>query len=429
MDNEKLLRRLEAFDPELSDLLLSALNRQLTTLSLIPTANAVSPFSAYLKGSVLGNDFLDHHALERYSRLEQMAARRACQLFHADHAIVRIGNPVAAGRVVFYTLAQPDSKILSFNHRKQEICTGDWMTYDFHKFCLEPDSLSIDYDKLAAQAQELHPRLLICSPVNYPRNINYARMRQIADDCGAFLWADLGQNAGLAAAGLMSSPVPYADVVTFAASDALHGPQNGIILSTEKLSEWLDQAVLQTGHASLKKNVLAALAITFREAGGEEFHDYCEQTINGARALETGLRDAGVETLCGPTENHLVLAKLNDGQDGQAIASTLAETGLMVKPEKLMTSDDNRDYSVLRLSSLDPTTRGLKENDLTKLGRALGTCLRSDMNDYSLNKLSQTISKLAADLPLFSEEWLPDAEANTDNDSNLMEQMMLYWNT
>ena len=136
-----------------------------------------------------------------------------------------------------------------------------------------------------------------------------------------------------------------------------------------------------------------------------------------------------METLCGPTENHLVLAKLNDEQDGQAIASTLAENGLMVKPEKLMTSDDNRDYSVLRLSSLDPTTRGLKENDLTKLGRALGTCLRSDMNDYSLNKLSQTISKLAADLPLFSEEWLPDAEANTDNDSNLMEQMMLYWNT
>ena len=429
MNNEKLLRRLEAFDPELSDLLLSALDRQLTTLSLIPTANAVSPFSAYLKGSVLGNDFLDHHALERYSRLERMAAHRACQLFHSDHAIVRTGNPVAAGRVVFYALAQPNSRILSFNQRKQEICTGEWMAYDFHKFCLEPDTLSIDYDKLAAQAQELRPRLLICSPVNYPRNINYARMRQIADNCGAFLWADLGQNAGLAAAGLMSSPVAYADVVTFAASDALHGPQSGIILSTEKLADLLDQAVLDTGHASLKKNVLAALAIAFREAGGEEFHAYCEQTINGARALENGLRDAGVETLCGPTENHLILAKLHNNQDGQAIANTLADAGLMVKPEKLMTSDDSSTYTVLRLSSLDPTTRGLKEHDLTKLGRALGTCLRSDMNDYSVQKLSQTVNRLASDLPLFSEEWLPDAEANTDKDSNLMEQMMLYWNT
>ena len=426
MDNETLLRRMEAFDPELSDLLLSALDRQCSTLSLIPTANAVSPFSAYLKGSVLGNDFMDHHAIERRSRLEQMACHRVKELFHSGHAIVRTGNPVAASRVVFYALAQPDSTILSFNLRKQEHCTGDWMTYNFVKFSLEPDTLTIDFDKVRELALHHRPRIIIYSPVNYPQNVDYEKFRKIADEAGAYLWVDIGQNAGLVATGFVPSPVPYADVVTFGASDALHGPQNGIILTTEKLAPWLDQAVIDTGHVSLKKNVLAALAITFREAATDEFIAYCEQTVKNAQALEKGLREAGVNTLCGPTANHLVLAQLREGIDGSKLTDNLVAAGLMVKPEELSTSGELK-FPVLRLSSLDPTTRSLKEKSMFKVGRALGNFINSPQKESDIAEMAKTVEKLIDGLPLFSEEWLPDAEAD-DSQQDLMGRMMVYWN-
>ena len=323
MTNEKLLRNLEAFDPELWEALHSSLRRQIATLSLVPTANAASPFASCLKGSTLGNDFLDHHAAEHMSKLERMAAGRARGLFHAEHAIVRTGNPVAASRVVLQALAKPGDAILSFNLRKQEHCTGERMQYRFAKFGVEPDTLRLDFGKVRELARKHRPVLLIYSPVNYPYNIDCGELRSIADDVGARLWVDLGQNSGLVAAGKIASPVPYADVATFAASDALHGPQSGIILSKRELAERLDQAVIDTGHASLKKNVLAALAITFREASCEEYRDYAEQVLDNAHALEDGLKQAGCEVLCAPSENHLVLLRLPDGQDGEQVAEKL----------------------------------------------------------------------------------------------------------
>jgi len=238
---------------------------------------------------------------------------------------------------------------------------------------------------------------------------------------------DIGQNAGLVATGLVPSPVPYADIVTFGASDALHGPQNGIILCTSKLAAWLDQAVIDTGHVSLKKNVLAALAITFREAQTDEYISYCEQTLKNARALEIGLQEAGVHTFCGPTMNHLVLASLGSKHDGQSIADGLAAAGLMVKPEELMTATD-KTYDVLRLSSLDPTTRSLKEKDMLKLGHALGSYINSAQGDKDVAAVAKIVQRLIDGRPLFSEEWLPDAEADSYGSQDMMEKMMFYWN-
>lgn len=426
MNTEKLLRNLEAFDPELWELLRSSLARQLNTLSLIPTTSAASHFSSYLKGSTLGNDFLDHHAAERYSKLEKMAAERACALFKADHAIVRIGNPIAASRVVLQALANEGDTILSFNLRKQEHCTGDQMRYNFEKFCIEPDTLRLDFEKISRLARQKNPVLIIYSPVNYPYNIDYSRLRSIADETGANLWIDLGQNSGLAATGRMPSPVPYADVVTFAASDALHGPQSGIILTKNKLASKLDQAVIDTGHVSLKKNVLAALSIIFKEASCEEYHDYADQVIANARALEDGLKSAGGKLLCSPTENHLVLLQLPEGQDGELLSGKLAEAGLLVKPEHLMTSDDNISYPILRLSSLDATTRSLDERDMRKVGKTLGEFILSSHDEREIKAVSKVIRKLVENLPLFSEDWLPELESTQDDDAAFMLKAMIH---
>ncbi len=426
MNTEKLLHNMETFDPELWEILRSSLKKQLNTLSLIPTTNAASPFSSYLKGSTLGNDFLDHHAAERYSKLEKMASERACALFKAEHAIVRTGNPVAASRVVLQALAKEGDTILSFNLRKQEHCTGDQMQYHFEKFSVEPDTLRIDFNKLRELACQKKPVLIIYSPVNYPYNIDYSQLRSIADDAGAQLWIDLGQNSGLAAAGRMPSPVPFADVVTFAASDALHGPQSGIILTKNRLASVMDQAVIDTGHVSLKKNVLAALSIVFKEAACDEYHDYADQVIANARALEEGLKSEGARLLCSPTENHLVLLQLPQGQDGELLSDKLAEAGLLVKAEHLMTSDDNISYPILRLSSLDATTRSLEESDMRKVGKTIGEFLNSPQDDSEIKKVSRVIRKLVENLPLFSEDWLPELESLQDENLDVVFKAFIH---
>ena len=426
MENKKLLRRLKEFDPELWTLLKENIERQTAMLSLIPTDSAASPFSSYLKGSTLGNDFIGFHSVERHGRTENMAANRACQLFNAEHAIVRTGNLIAASRVVLLALLKKGDTILSFNLRKKEHCTGELMNYNFVKFALEPSTFMLDMDKLRTLAKLRRPRMIIFSPVNYPHNIDYKKLRGIADEVNAILWIDIGQNSGLIAAGEIESPVPYADVATFAASDALHGPQSGIILCKKKFADVLEQAVIDTGHASLKKNVLAALAVTFHEATCDEYKDYAHQVILNARALEKGLKSANADLVCSPTENHLVLVRLNARSNSQTVVDKLAEGRLLVKAETLMTANDNISYPVLRLSSLDPTTRALYEEDMFTVGRTLGEFLKSPQNSQSIKAVENIVKELVDALPIFSEEWLPGAEISHEIDSDLMMKAMIY---
>lgn len=424
MANQKILRRLENFDPELCKVINTALRRQLSTLSLIPTDSAASPFSSYLKGSALGNDFIDYKSAEHHSSLERIAVKRACELFNAEHAIVRLGNSAAANRVVLQAFAKSDDDILSFNLRKSEYCTGDKMDFNFIKYSLEPDTFKLNFDKLRSLAMLCEPKIIIYSPVNYPKIIDYSELRKIADKVNAILWIDLGQNVGLVASKKVPSPVKFADVVTFAANDALHGPQTGVILCKKKYAALLDQKVIDTGHVSLKKNVLAALAVTFAEAACEAYEDYSEQVIENARALEDGLKKSGADVICSPTQNHLVIVRVNNAK---IVADKLAQANLLVKPEIFMTSDKNISYSVLRLSTLDPTTRSLKENDLRKVGQTIGKFLISAQNEAAIQAVGKVIQKMVENQPLFSEEWLPDAEAAQEVDSDLLMTAMVHW--
>ncbi|SFW31118.1 serine hydroxymethyltransferase [Selenomonas ruminantium] len=427
MTNEKILRKLENFDPELCGQLRSALKQQRTTLSLIPTTNAASPFASFLKGSTLGDEIIDHHKAHRQSRLEKLAISRAKELFNAEHAIVRTGSLAIASRVVMLALLKKGDTVLSFNLRKSEHCTGD-LQYNFVKFGVEPDTLELNFAKVQALAHKHRPDMIIYSPVNYPRNIDYAGLRKIADEVGAYLWIDLGQNSGLVAAGKIPSPVPYADVATFAASDALHGPQNGIILCKEKIAELLDKTVIETGHSSLKKNVLASLALVFKEADCMEYQDYAQQVLDNARGLENGLLSAGCKLLCSPTENHLVLVQLPEGTNGSVVAEKLKTAGLMVKAEQLLTAEDTINYSILRLSSLDSATRYLQAEEMEEVGRVLGQFLNSPQDDVAMQVVNKFIKKLVEDLPLFAEDWLPEMEAFDDGDAEMSIRAMIHWN-
>ena len=407
MQNQTLTDSLAAFDPEIYGLLQDEIQRQRFTLSLLPTSNAVSPFSAYLKGSIFGNGHLDHHAVQSHMKLEEIAEKRAVKLFGADHAIVRVADIAAASRVVFQALATVGDTVLSFNRRKSEHCIGEHVQYDFISFSIEPETEKIDLERVEALAKARKPRIIIYSPVNYPLHLDYKKLKEIASSVGAYLWVDIGQNAGAVAAGLAPSPVPYADVVTLPTGDSLHGPQSAVILTSKDLAENMDKAMLDTGHSIVKKNVLAALATTFLEAGSPAFKSYCEQVLKNARALEKGLHDAGIRTLCGNSESHLVLAQLPAGAEPDEMAAKLRDAGFLVKGDIMLTSDQSKTFPILRLSALDPTTRALKETSLQTVGHLLGEFIQTDGAEKVQEKVKAQIRAILMDKPLFSDEWLP----------------------
>ena len=404
MQNQTLTESLAAFDPEIYGLLQEEIQKQRFTLSLLPTSNAVSPFSAYLKGSIFGNGQLDYHAVQSHMKLEEIAETRAAKLFGADHAIVRISDIAAASRVVFQALATTGGTILSFNRRKLELCIGEHLQYDFISFSIEPETEQIDLARVEQLAKARKPRLIIYSPVNYPLHLDYARLKEIAKAAGAYLWVDIGQNAGAVAAGCAPSPVPYADVVTLPTGDSLQGPHNAVILTSKELADNMDKAVLDTGHSMVKKNVLAALATTFLEAGTAPFRACCEQVLKNAQALQKGLRDAGLKTLCGDTESHLVLARLPQGTTPKKAVANLGEAGFLVKGDEMLTTDESLTFPILRLFTLDPTTRALKEPSLQTIGHLIGDFLLSAQDKAATDKARAQIRAILMDKPLFSDE-------------------------
>ena len=430
MQNQTLTKSLSSFDPEIYGLLQQEVQRQRYTLSLLPTSNAVSPFSAYLKGSIFGNGYLDHHALTSHVKLEDIASSRAKKLFKASHAIVRLSDIGSASRVVFHALVKDGDTVLSFNRRKSEHCSGGWMNFDFLSFSINPETEAIELERVAHIAKSRRPKLIIYSPVNYPRQMDFEELRNIAAEVGAYLWVDIGQNAGAVAAGCAPSPVPYADVVTFPTGDSLHGPQSAVILTTEELAGKMDRSLLDTGHAMVKKNVLAALATTFLEAGTAPFRACCEQVLKNAQALQKGLRDAGLKTLCGDTESHLVLARLPQGTTPKKAVANLGEAGFLVKGDEMLTTDESLTFPILRLSTLDPTTRALKEPSLQTIGHLIGDFLLSAQDKAATDKARAQIRAILMDKPLFSDEWLPtniSQEVEAERQEAQQERMWSFW--
>ena len=307
MEREKIIRGIEAFDPELFDFIQMELKTQRYTLSLLPNENYASPFCSYLKGSLLSNTYMDYHDVVTCSRLESLAIERAKRLFGSEAAIVRINNLVAASQIVFHNFVNTGDTIMSFNLRKREYCYTEDMKYNFVKYSIEPETQHLDYRHIEALAQECRPKMIIFSPTNYPKDVNYRKLAQIAHGVGAVLWVDMSAVVGLVAAKLMHSPVPHADVVTFYTHDTLRGPQSAVILTNSENVDSLNQIAINTGHVYLQENVLAALCIAFREA------ETPERCLRDVTPTTTGA--AYLEALC---ETHAADEALERGAIGAA---------------------------------------------------------------------------------------------------------------
>lgn len=405
MNHEELLSTLKSFDGEMYIWLQNEIQSQHLGVSLIPTVNAESPFVAFLEGSILANDYMDYHAIEEYDSFEKMAVERTKKLFGAEHAIVRLNGTASASRVVFEGLLNSGDKVLSFNGRKKEYCLG--LHYDFHSFGIKADDHQLDMAEFERKIQEVQPQLVIVSPINYPLPIDYAHIAQVAHAAGAYLWVDLGQNAGFIATGMMESPVQYADVVTFPTHDSLHGPEGAILLCKQKLADILDQAVTIHGYTSLQKNHLAALAVMLRETEGSFYKQYLEQVVKNTAVLGKALQEHGVKLVYGvPQNTHLILAELPEEADPDGIEDKLKKAGIFVKADVITPEgSDVKPIYALRLSTLSVTTRSLKETDMEILAGCLSGAMRAK-DENEIKDVRDVVGTLVMQKPIFSEEWV-----------------------
>ena len=410
MKREEVANHLKAFDPEIYALLEEERQRQRYTLSLMPNMNAMSPFAKYLEGSILTNSIFDRQDESTGGGLylESIVRARAEELFHSDHAIVRLGNIAAASRVVFQSLLKPSDCVLSFNLRKKDHISG--LSYQFENYGIDPATQQIDWGEVRAQAERVRPRLIIFSPVSYPRTIDYQILYEIAQTVDAYLWVDISQSVSLVAAGIIPSPVPLADVVTFSTSESLRGPDGAVLLCKRELALRMDDAVTNTGHEALHMNHLAALGVVLREAGSERFRSYAAQVVKNAEVLARSLMDHGAPVLCGGTDTHLVLASAAVGIDVAGAADILAQIGVRAHLATVPTMNSGLFLQTLRLSTSNPTTRGMREEDMAYIGTLLAQPLTTTLSHDEIAKLRQDITALIKDAPVFSEEWMGDSE-------------------
>lgn len=398
---------LQQFDPELFAFFEKEMEHQHSSLSFIPDENSTTPLCAAIMGNVLVNS-VGKVSFSRAEGLEALTADRICRLFGAEHANIRTLNIEAASRVVFQALTKRGDVVLSLDLRKKEHCNSENLVFRFMNFGIDPKKQEIDYDNLEKTAKQCKPHLMILSPINYPQDIDYKRVSEIAKKVGALLWCDISQNAGLIAAGKLSSPVPYADVVTFTVHGAMQGPQCSVILSKSELGGAIDRAVTTSGHIGLLTAQLSALSARIYEMGSELYKNYSDAVLENAKALEKGLRAGGMRIIGPGTQSHFVMIDMkNTAVSARGAQELLSDCNVGVRYATVCTSDPAIRFDSVRFSVLSATTRGLTPKDLETAGEFIAAYLKSPDDDHAKN-LTNEIAKLTATLPFFSKKWLPE---------------------
>ena len=314
------LELIRSADPQVAEALELELNRQRTHIELIASENFVSPAVMAAMGTCLTNKYAEGYPGKRYyggceyvDIVENLARDRACQLFGADHANVQPHSGAQANMAVYFAMLKPGDTVLGMNlshgghltHGSPVNMSGSY--FNFVPYGVSPDTERIDYDEVLRIAKESKPKLIVAGASAYPRIIDFPRLRQIADEVDALLMVDMAHIAGLVAAGEHPSPVPYADFVTTTTHKTLRGPRGGMILCREQYAKAIDKAIFPGTQGGPLEHVIAAKAVCFGEALGEDFKSYQHQIILNAKALENAFRKEDIRMVSGGTDNHLLL--------------------------------------------------------------------------------------------------------------------------
>ncbi len=369
-------------DPELFDAITDEVQRQREHIELIASENFVTPAVMEAMGTPLTNKYAEGYPAKRYyggcqyvDVAENLARDRAKKLFGAEHANVQPHSGAQANTAVYFAMLNPGDTVLGMNlshgghltHGSPVNISGKY--FNFVPYGVDEETGLLDYDRVRELAKEHHPKMIVAGASAYPRAIDFAKLREIADEAGALLMVDMAHIAGLIAAGEHASPVPYADFVTTTTHKTLRGPRGGMILCKEQYAKAIDKAIFPGTQGGPLMHVIAAKAVCFHEALQPEFKAYQHQIILNAKALENALRGNDIRMVSDGTDNHLILLDLTDtGRTGKEMEALLGMSNITVNKntipgEKLSPMVT----SGVRVGTPAVTTRGMLENDMAQI--------------------------------------------------------------
>ena len=393
--------------------------RQTHNIELIASENYVSQDVLEAVGSILTNKYAEGYPGRRYyggcvdvDIIENLARDRLCELFHAEHANVQPHSGSQANMAVYMTILQPGDKVLGM-----DLSSGGHLThghqlnfsgrlYEFHSYGVDKETEQINYEELRRIALEVKPKLIVAGASAYPREIDFKKFREIADEAGAYLMVDMAHIAGLVAAGLHMSPVPYAHFVTSTTHKPLRGPRGGIILCKQEFAKDLDRNVFPGIQGGPLMHVIAGKAVCFGEALKPEFTDYARQIIANCQALCEALQQEGLRIVTGGTDNHLILAdvKSSYGITGKKAEALLDEINITCN-KNTIPFDQEKPFvtSGIRLGTAAMTTRGFQEEEFRQVARWITTVLKNPEDEALKAKLRQEVMEMTARYPLIRE--------------------------
>ena len=409
---------LAATDPQIAELIARETQRQHSTLELIASENHVSQAVMEAAGSVLTNKYAEGYpgaryygGCEYYDQIENLAIDRAKQLFGARFANVQPHSGANANLAAFMAMMQPGDPFLGI-----QLSSGGHLTHGmklnasaiFYKpdfYALDPKTETIDFNSVRAKAKELKPKVIVCGYSAYPRTIDFAKFREVADEVGAMLMADIAHIAGLVAGGAHPSPFPHAHVVTTTTHKTLRGPRGGLVLTNdEELSKAINRSVFPGSQGGPLMHIIAAKAVAFGEDLKPEFKGYAQQIVKNAKALASALTAKGYRLQSGGTDNHLMLVDLrarNEAFTGAEAEKTLEAAGIICNKNAIY--NDPRPPKVtsgLRLGTPALTTRGLKEREMEQVADVIDRALLNKDDAAALKKLREEVAALASKFPM-----------------------------
>lgn len=409
------LEKIKLVDAELAENIEEELERQRTTIELIASENFTSEAVMQACGTVLTNKYAEGKPHKRYyngcevvDKIEEMAQKRACEIFGMAHANVQPHSGAQANMAVFMSVLKPGDKVLGMDlsngghlsHGSPVNFSG--LFFDVKSYGVDAEG-NIDYEDVRKKALEHQPKLIICGASAYSKIIDFKKFREIADEVGAYLLADIAHLAGLIAGGMHPSPAGYAHFVTTTTHKTLRGPRGGIIMCDEELALAVDKAVFPGVQGGPLEHIIAGKAVALKEAMQPEFKEYAKQVVANAKALAQGLIDRGIDVLGGMTENHLMIVDLRKtGKTGKDMANVLERVGITANKNSVP-NDPQSPFvtSGIRLGTPAMTTRGFKEDDMREVARIIAEAIKNSENEELLTQLRKDSLKLCEAHPLY----------------------------
>nr|MBQ5811293.1 serine hydroxymethyltransferase [Clostridia bacterium] len=406
--------RLIGYDKEVGEAVLAEYNRQRDGIELIASENVVSDAVLLAAGSILTNKYAEGYPAHRYyggcacvDVAENLAIERAKKLFGAEHVNVQPHSGAQANTAVYFALLEHGDTVMGMNlahgghltHGSPVNYSGK--SYNFVAYGVDEQTGRIDYDEFERLAKEHRPKLIVAGASAYPRIIDFERMANVAHSVGAYFMVDMAHIAGLVAAGLHPSPVPYADVVTTTTHKTLRGPRGGMILCKEELGKAIDKAIFPGTQGGPLMHIIAAKAVCFGEALTGEFKEYQTRIVKNAAVLAETLMSEGFNLVSGGTDNHLMLLDLrNMGITGKELEARL-DSVHMTANKNAIPFDPEKPFvtSGIRIGTPAVTSRGMGESEMRKIGHLIALCAKD--YDNSADYIRSEVAKLCEEFPLF----------------------------